>query len=1053
MKTERKRQLKGSVLFTVVSVMSLLIIFLMATLVLATSAGKRAHKSYSTSQTQYTARTAVDSVFQAIGASQDFADAIDALSASNKGPLNVEVQIADTPSMGRIESCTVTWEGSQSFYNEDKKEWQVKDLLKITANVSLGGQTTTGSSYILKDPPQHTTQNGGGAGFVTAGSAATANHTSAFGGTYFNIREYVNPDDPATAYATLPYDFTTKNYLTNDNFTLRNGQIIESEFVVNGNLNMSTTGIVTFPAPGTGTVIWGDLIYESNGAGLVFTAYNIDNDMDIDYTDIPYLYVDGHLKSSLSSTFGNGSFPMNIFCDTMEILNSSEVYADIYCMAEGKTSTIEGNGNATLYEWTSSVINKTVQENAYGHSFSNIYSKGNLEIDSNKKQVINGDLRVQGNLTISGQGEVVVTGDVVVGGTLTINPSQNGIKVNLCTDSGSKLYCDNIVNNCATLANKSDAEKAAMFKVNGTGFGYSEVKPGFAQIDNIYHEPSYTVNLGYKETKNIPNFYKYEVVNNTGLFGEANVWATEVYYKYTAYNEATPDDPATMDGSRYYNTWEIGGEWSAGGYLYTEVDANWISLGTGTDVPAYYYEMATGNKVDASVATTVVPEFYTIADYDGVNITDSGTVTTDLISFFDLSTTPPTRVSEATAVQTSSNELVANYKDPERSTPTRAVTNIYPIEMEKKVILGMNNSPGDPVIYGYKNGNYQALTKEDTQIIQTVRDIVNNNNINPYDNALYSIPSGYQSQVNSNVYSADHIGKYVKNGTEYFKDNGTDGRVPYDGTAEKPITESCTITAGSAGADVYFDVPDGKEIWVKIDGNVAVENGTNFYFMDEGKLPTTKLNIILSSGATLELKSNANIVSQKMYKLVNDPNQILTVTNYSGIANPAGSIELDPAQIYIYTVENTANKNAIATLIMGSGNSLLTANIKAPYLDFQCYTGYECKAQMYYNGARINGYSLNTSTDIQSPPIGNYEFIGDTDDDTLDYNFKINAGGINASAPTSRIPVIGCLNVASATQLQNNWVLLYIDPNKNSQPPVQTPNNNHWYQTIYYDEY
>ncbi len=1045
MKTERKRQLKGSVLFTVVSVMSLLIIFLMATLVLATSAGKRAHKSYSTSQTQYTARTAVDSVFQAIGASQDFADAIDALSASNKGPLNVDVQIDDAPSMGRIESCTVTWEGSQSFYNEEKKEWQTKDLLKITANVTLGGQTTTGSSYILKDPPQVTTQNGGGAGFVTAGSAATANHTSAFGGTYFNIREFVNPDDTSTAYATLPYDFTTKNYLTNDDFTLRNGQIIESEFVVNGNLNMSTTGIVTFPAPGTGAVIWGDLTYESNGAGLVFTAYNIDNDMDLDYTEIPYLYVDGHLKSSLSSTFGNGSFPMNIFCDTMEILNSSEVYADIYCMAEGKTSTIEGNGKATLYEWTSSVINKTVQENAFSHSFSNIYSKGNLEITSNQKQVINGDLRVQGNLTISGEGNIEVTGDVVVGGTLTINPSQNGIKVNLCTDSGSKLYCDNIVNYANT----------GNFKVNGTSFGVSEVKPGYVQIDNIYHEPSYTVNTGYKETKHIPNFYTYEVPDTrTGLIGENIDWFNNgvVYYKYSAYDPAAPDDINTIDTSKYYHSI---GQYQEGGFMYTEVDANWIPVvpTTGTDTPAYYYEMATGDKVDASVATTVIPEYYTIADYDGVNITDSGTETTELLSYFDISTTPPTRVSEAAAKQISSNEAVANYKDPERSTATKPVTNIYPVEMEKKVILGMNNGAGDPVIYGYKDGNYQALTKDDTQIIQTVRDIVNNNNINPYDNALYTIPSGYQSQVNANIYEAKALGKYVKNGTEYFPDNGTDGRVPYDGTAEKPITESCTITAGSVGANVYFDVPDGKEIWVKITGDVSLGNGYNFYFMDEGKLPTTKLNIILTNGSTLNLGSNANIVSQRMYNLINNPSNILTVTNYSGITNPAGSIELDPAQIYIYTEENTVNKNAIATLIMGSGNSLLTANIKAPYLDFQCLTGYECKAQMYYNGARINGYSLNTSTDIQSPPIGNYEVIEDTDDDALDYNFKITAGSINASAPTGRIPVIGCLNVASATQLQNNWVLLYIDPNKNAQQPIQTPNNSHWYQTIYYDEY
>lgn len=1036
MKTERKRQLKGSVLFTVVSVMSLLIIFLMATLVLATSAGKRAHKSYSTSQTQYTARTAVDSVFQAIGASQDFADAIDALSASNKGPLNVEVQIDDAPSMGRIESCTVTWEGSQSFYNESEHEWQTKDLLKITANVTLGGQTTTGSSYILKDPPQTTTQNGGGAGFVTAGSAETANHTSAFGGTYFNIREFVNPADSSTAYATLPYDFTTKNYLTNELFSLANGQVIEANFVVNGDLATVQSAILAYPAAGTGITVWGDFIMGSSGSGLEFTAYNITNDMDIEYTEIPYLYVDECLSAERDIDIGNGTFPMNVFCGWFEFKGgSADIYADIYCMDENKTSTLSGTTETGLYAWTSSVINKTVSENSASHTYGNIYSKGNVEITAMNATVINGDIRVKGNLTINSLDGVEVKGDVVVGGTLTVNNSNNGVK--LCTDNGSALYCDNIVNNAGT----------GKFKVNGTSFGISELKPGYAQIDNIYHEETYTVNTPlYKETLHIPNFFEYEVTGNTGLFGET-IWVsdgTKVYYKYTAYNEAAPDDTATMDSSRYYNSWELG-QWGAGGFRYQEVDANWIPTGNGTDTPAYYYEMATGLQVDKSVATTTNPAYYTVANYDGVNITDSGTVTTELISYFDCSTTPPTRVSEAAAKQISSNQAVANYKDPERSTPTKPVTNIYPVEMEKKVILGMNSGAGDPVIYGYKNGNYQALTKDDTQIIQTVKDIVNNNSINPYNNALYTIPSGYMTEVNNNVYSdASVLGTAD---TVTGKDSTGTAATLQGGTAANPITKSCTINGGTIGNDVYFDVPDGKEIWVKIDGSVTMNNIHSFIFKDEGKLPTTKLNFILTNGSELKLLQS-RIISEKMWNLFNDPSSILTITNFSGITNPAGSTELDPAQIYIYTEKNTVNTDTIATLSLSDGQAFITANVKAPYLDFKCLTGYEFGVPIYYNGAMVNGYNLNTATDVQAPPLGNYDIINNPNKTR---NSKFVVDGSNA--PTNRIPVIGCLNVGKASELQNEWVVLYIDPNKNAQQPIQTPNNSHWYQTIYYDEY
>ena len=61
MKTEKKKTLRGSILFTVVCVMALLIIFLTGTLALASAAGNRAHRSYSVSQANYTARAAIAS--------------------------------------------------------------------------------------------------------------------------------------------------------------------------------------------------------------------------------------------------------------------------------------------------------------------------------------------------------------------------------------------------------------------------------------------------------------------------------------------------------------------------------------------------------------------------------------------------------------------------------------------------------------------------------------------------------------------------------------------------------------------------------------------------------------------------------------------------------------------------------------------------------------------------------------------------------------------------------------------------------------------------------
>ena len=185
---KKNNKVKGSILFTVVSVMAILIIFLMGTLVLATSASNRAHRTYSTSQTQYTARTAIDSILKAFAASDDFAEAICDLSPSNSSlAVDVELDQSTLASMGDIHDVVVEYVGQQKYYNEETNAWEDKDQLKITAQVTLGGITKTVTGFIVKDPPLIYSNDGGGAGFVTAGNASTENHTSAFGGTYFNI--------------------------------------------------------------------------------------------------------------------------------------------------------------------------------------------------------------------------------------------------------------------------------------------------------------------------------------------------------------------------------------------------------------------------------------------------------------------------------------------------------------------------------------------------------------------------------------------------------------------------------------------------------------------------------------------------------------------------------------------------------------------------------------------------------------------------------------------------------------------------------------------------
>ena len=65
-KSVAPRKVKGTVLFTVVVVMMVLVVFLMGALALAATANQRAANTYSTAQTQATARAGVDAIISAM---------------------------------------------------------------------------------------------------------------------------------------------------------------------------------------------------------------------------------------------------------------------------------------------------------------------------------------------------------------------------------------------------------------------------------------------------------------------------------------------------------------------------------------------------------------------------------------------------------------------------------------------------------------------------------------------------------------------------------------------------------------------------------------------------------------------------------------------------------------------------------------------------------------------------------------------------------------------------------------------------------------------------
>ncbi|MDE5557667.1 MAG: hypothetical protein K2J32_08255 [Ruminococcus sp.] len=474
MKTDKKRSFKGAVLFTVVSVMSLLIVFLTSTLVLATAANNRAHKSYSSSQASYTARATIDSILKAASEDDSFKTAMASLTAGNGFDVDVDME-ASVAGIGRVDKARVEYAGKKQFYSTETQSWEERDLLLITADVTSGGETKTVSAYAVKNPPQLGGSGGGGGGFVTVGGAGTPVGTASYGGTYLGIgmhkgvRYYygdyglptgqiVNLEDKL--YLNLKdtdqpgYLDAMGNYLPNnpenadilEKFSFPNPSIVEAPVVINGSFDITTKTDLHFPTKGSGMSVWGNLTFTNSDFKVHSETVNNNNSNAYNqeiakFSDIPYIYVDSLMKCMVGYTLGEPDIPLNIFCGSLDAASngSMQFYADIYCQDRGKTSYLgNSSANSKLHAWSTSVVNGT---ETYLNTVTsgNFYTKGNLVIDGNGAEIA-GDLVVEGDLTVNG--ELKVGGSVVVGGTLIAN---NDIIVgpghSICADiaTGSKI--------------------------------------------------------------------------------------------------------------------------------------------------------------------------------------------------------------------------------------------------------------------------------------------------------------------------------------------------------------------------------------------------------------------------------------------------------------------------------------------------------------------------------------------------------------------------------------------------------------------------------------
>lgn len=522
MKKGKKKTLKGSVLFTVVSVMALMIIFLTGTLALASASNNRAHKSYSSSQASYTARAAIQSFTEAMQREEGIVAAVQALGKDGRDTVMYpEVTIGDS-TLGVVGyyDASGTWHGDAitvelvsegeeyAYYHDGKSgttsaDWHPVDIVRITATCRVGKEEETVSAVIKKS------ESGASAG----STPSRIKGLQSIGEGYM----------PAGGTITGGLGLGLTNSIR-ETFKIRNKTILETTLTfINGSLIPESSGISIRvkdpkdkdknPMPYSETIINGNLYIPNNNFIIV------DYTMTDNFTqkEIPYLYVDGAVFTRTAQNFLTNSYdqnptpgtgqPYNIFCGTFRMENQINFSGvDLYLMDEyttadpytlvmqvsdqpdpttGKvipTDTMQmtrgdnkvGANSSYLYNWVNSVKNKTeMQHRSVG---GNIYCNGNLNLSNIE---VHGDVRVMGDCVIDGNCFIRAHGDENgkrVGGNLVV---QGKLTINGKITLDGTIFCDpdKIIDNSGGSGNYTSS-----------GGSYGVVQPGYKEVPNIFHD-------------------------------------------------------------------------------------------------------------------------------------------------------------------------------------------------------------------------------------------------------------------------------------------------------------------------------------------------------------------------------------------------------------------------------------------------------------------------------------------------------------------------------------------------------------------------------------
>lgn len=425
-KTKNPKRLKGVVLYTVVGVMMVLLLFVMSALALAANANKIALQDYARTQTQYTARSVVESVVQQL-TDPDNTSLGQSILGMSKGEMITLNMVDDTGNpnpvlpngMGEVTNITIECIGKDEFGTECYVAGTGKAIIKVSAKVEFKNikKSSTYSQYLLNEyRAKIVTPSTPDAGFISLGGFGHSNNPYFYGDAYFNID---NIDTSEGSY------------------NVRNDGVLTGNLYFNKSLQFNANPTFQWGA-GNGLVVQGNLERSDNMYEFKSIAGT-----SIDYLDIPYLYVTGTLNQG-KKNIGTPTDPINIYCGTYKSERDEQpsIYGDVYVYDAGGTSTLGGSKPTKLMNWANTVVNNLNGTNSLGGNF---FTKGSLNIQgSNESFVLQGDVIVNKDLNIQNikGGTNYIDGTVVVGGSLNINSWEDrDIRIK------GGIYCDPVAIN------------------------------------------------------------------------------------------------------------------------------------------------------------------------------------------------------------------------------------------------------------------------------------------------------------------------------------------------------------------------------------------------------------------------------------------------------------------------------------------------------------------------------------------------------------------------------------------------------------------------------